>query len=127
MESETRFIAAVIVMGLGLLIGCVCPILSTMDNVVALEALFVGVAMAGAGGVEEVEVDRHRLILGERLGLPMTYDAERWDALRQTMNRDKKARGSALRFVLLDAIGRPIVTPVADDSMLFAAYSEIAG
>lgn len=77
--------------------------------------------------LSDAEVDRHRLILGDRLGLPLSYDAERWDSLRQTMNRDKKARGSALRFVLLDAIGRPVVTPVADDSMLYAAYAEIAG
>ncbi len=77
--------------------------------------------------LSDAEVERHRLILGERLGLPLTYDASRWDTLRQSMNRDKKARGSSLRFVLLDAIGRPVVTPVADDSVLFAAYAEIAG
>jgi 3-dehydroquinate synthase len=43
------------------------------------------------------------------------------------MQRDKKARGAALRFVLLDGIGRPTVTTVGDDSLLFAAYQEIAG
>jgi 3-dehydroquinate synthase len=95
-------------------------------------AISIGMAFAAelsrlTRSLSDAEVDRHRLILGERLGLPLTYSAERWDTLRQTMNRDKKARGSALRFVLLDAIGRPVVTPVADDSMLFAAYSEIAG
>lgn len=80
-----------------------------------------------ARALSDSDVERHRVILGERLGLPLEYRADRWDALRATMNRDKKTRGTALRFVLLDAIGRPIVTPVADDSILFAAYSEIAG
>ena len=47
--NTTLFIISALAMGLGLLIGCICPILSTMDHVVALEALFVGVAMAGAG------------------------------------------------------------------------------
>jgi 3-dehydroquinate synthase len=73
------------------------------------------------------EVDRHRLIIGERLGLPLSYPAERWETLRTTIQRDKKSRGAALRFVLLDSIGRPTVTTVADESLLFAAYQEIAG
>ena len=73
------------------------------------------------------DVDRHRLILGDRLGLPVVYPGGRWETLRATMQRDKKARGASLRFVLLDGIGRPTVTTVADDSLLFAAYQEIAG
>ena len=77
--------------------------------------------------LSDADVDRHRLILGERLGLPMDYPAARWETLRSTMQRDKKARGTALRFVLLDGIARPTVTTVGDDSLLFAAYQEIAG
>jgi len=77
--------------------------------------------------LSDADVERHRLILGERLGLPLVYPAGRWETLRATMQRDKKARGAALRFVLLDGIGRPTVTTVGDDSLLFAAYQEIAG
>lgn len=77
--------------------------------------------------LSDSDVERHRLILGERLGLPLVYPSGRWQTLRATMQRDKKARGSALRFVLLDAIGRPTVVSVGDDSLLFAAYQEIAG
>ena len=73
------------------------------------------------------DVERHRLIIGERLGLPLTYPAERWESLRTTIQRDKKTRGAALRFVLLDSIGRPTVTTVGDESLLFASYQEIAG
>ena len=30
-----------------------------------------------------------------------------WIALREAMSRDKKTRGAMLRFVVLDAVGRP--------------------
>lgn len=78
-------------------------------------------------GLSDTAVDRHRYILGDLLGLPLTYPTGRWEALLATMRRDKKARGAALRFVLLDDIGRPTVTTVPDESILFAAYGEIAG
>lgn len=78
-------------------------------------------------GLEDEVVDRHRHILGDVLGLPITYPGGRWESLLQTMRRDKKARGAALRFVLLDDVSRPTVTTVADESLLFAAFQEIAG
>jgi 3-dehydroquinate synthase len=78
-------------------------------------------------GLSDAAVDRHRHILGELLGLPVSYPGGRWESLLATMRRDKKARGAALRFVLLDDLARPTVTAVADESLLFAAYSEIAG
>ena len=61
------------------------------------------------------------------LGLPITYSAGRWDTLLATMRRDKKARGSLLRFVVLDALASPKTLEVPDTSLLFAAYQEIAG
>jgi 3-dehydroquinate synthase len=78
-------------------------------------------------GLSDDVVDRHRHILGSQLGLPIVYPGGRWETLLATMRRDKKARGAALRFVMLDDIARPTVTAVADESILFAAYSEIAG
>ncbi|MFM6968404.1 MAG: 3-dehydroquinate synthase [Microbacteriaceae bacterium] len=78
-------------------------------------------------GLSDSAVDRHRHILGDLLGLPLTYPTGRWETLLATMRRDKKARGAALRFVLLDDIARPTVTTVPDESILFAAYGEIAG
>jgi 3-dehydroquinate synthase len=42
------------------------------------------------------------------------------------MKRDKKARGDLLRFVVLDAVGKPGILEVPDTSLLFAAYQEIA-
>ncbi len=70
-------------------------------------------------------VDRQRAIL-TLLGLPTTYSAGRWDTLLAAMRRDKKARGSMLRFITLSAIGKPVTVNVPDDSVLFAAYQEVA-
>jgi len=76
-------------------------------------------------GLSDAEVDRHRRIL-ESLTLPTSYPAERWGHLLATMQRDKKARGGMLRFICLDAIGRPVTVEGPDESLLFAAYQEIA-
>ncbi len=69
-------------------------------------------------------VDRHRSVLS-KLGLPVGYRGDRWPQLLETMRRDKKARGTILRFVLLDDVGAPVVTEVPDDAILYAAYQEI--
>lgn len=69
-------------------------------------------------------VDRHRAVL-TKLGLPVGYRGDRWPQLLETMRRDKKARGTILRFVLLDDVGAPVVAEVPDDGILFAAYQEI--
>jgi 3-dehydroquinate synthase len=69
-------------------------------------------------------VDRHRRILSS-LTLPITYKAESWEHLLGTMKRDKKARGSMLRFVVLTAEGKTAILNVPDTSILFTAYQEI--
>jgi 3-dehydroquinate synthase len=69
-------------------------------------------------------VDRHRDILTS-LGLPTTYRAGAWKSLLATMRRDKKARGSMLRFVVLDDLARPTIMQAPVESLLFAAYQEI--
>ena len=75
--------------------------------------------------LSDAEVDRHRDILS-RLGLPTTYPAARWTQLLATMQRDKKARAGMLRFIVLDAIGRPTTLNGPEEALLFAAYQEIA-
>jgi 3-dehydroquinate synthase len=69
-------------------------------------------------------VDRHRRIL-ESLTLPTTYNADSWEHLLTTMKRDKKARGSMLRFVVLRDVGQPTILNVPDTSVLFTAYQEL--
>ena len=68
---------------------------------------------------------RQRRIL-ELLGLPTTYRAGAWPQLLATMQRDKKSRGGMLRFIVLDEVGRPTVLQAPDESLLYAAYQEIA-
>ncbi len=75
-------------------------------------------------GLEESVVDRTRSIL-ESLGLPTSYPIGRWNTLLATMQRDKKARGGALRFIVLDEIARPTVYTAVDHSLVFAAYQEV--
>lgn len=76
------------------------------------------------GRLSDEVVDRHRRVL-ELLSLPTTYPVGRWNTLLATMQRDKKARGGALRFIVLDDIARPTVLHAPDQSLLFAAYQEI--
>lgn len=94
-------------------------------------AISIGMVFAAelsrlTSNLDDATVDRHRSVLTS-LGLPITYSAGRWDTLLATMRRDKKARGSLLRFVVLDALASPKTLEVPDTSLLFAAYQEIAG
>jgi len=94
-------------------------------------AVSVGMTFAAelsrlAGRLPDEAVRRHREVLGA-LGLPMTYRAGAWPQLLATMQRDKKTRGSMLRFIVLDDIARPTVLQAPDESLLFAAYQEVAG
>jgi 3-dehydroquinate synthase len=79
-----------------------------------------------AGRLSDDAVQRHRDILSA-LGLPLTYRAGAWPQLLATMQRDKKSRGGLLRFIVLDDIARPTVLQAPDESLLFAAYQEVAG
>lgn len=77
-----------------------------------------------SGRLSDSVVDRHRSILTS-LTLPTTYPVGRWQTLLATMQRDKKTRGSMLRFIVLDDIARPTVLAAPEPSLLFAAYQEI--
>ena len=94
-------------------------------------AISVGMVFAAelsrlAGRLPDVSAQRHRDILNA-LGLPTTYRAGAWPQLQATMQRDKKSRGGMLRFIVLDEIAKPTVLQAPDESLLFAAYQEVAG
>jgi 3-dehydroquinate synthase len=94
------------------------------------EAVSVGLVYAAelahaVGRLDDASVARHRGLLGG-LGLPTTYDRSRWPELLAAMRVDKKARGSTLRFVVLDAIGRPGRLEGPDDSLLAQVFERIA-
>jgi len=78
-----------------------------------------------AGRLDDAVVDRHRSILAS-LGLPTSYRGDRWPMLHDAMKRDKKSRGSKLRFVVLDDLARPSRIEGPDASLLRAAYAEVS-
>lgn len=92
---------------------------------IAIGMVFVAELARIAGRLSDQVVDRHRSIFA-LLGLPTEYSAHRWQQLLETMQRDKKSRAGALRFVVLDAIGKPTIMTAPAPELLHAAYQEIA-
>jgi 3-dehydroquinate synthase len=91
---------------------------------VAIGMMFAAELSRLTRSLTDDEVDRHRRIL-ESLSLPTSYPLGRWKTLYATMQRDKKARGSMLRFIVLDGIGKPTTLNGVEEALLFAAYQEI--
>lgn len=94
------------------------------------EAISIGMVFAAElarldGRIDADVVDRHRALLA-RLGLPTSYPAEAWDDLLAAMRVDKKARGSTLRFVVLDGVGRTDILSGPDEALLRTAYDAVA-
>ncbi len=92
---------------------------------VAVGLMFAAELGRLTGSLSDAVVDRHRSILTS-LSLPTEYPGGRWQTLLATMQRDKKARGAMLRFIVLDDVARPTVLQGPDASLLYAAYQEIA-
>lgn len=92
---------------------------------VAIGMVFAAELSRLTRSLDDDSVERHRRILG-LLSLPTTYPLARWQTLLATMQRDKKARAGLLRFIVLDAIGRPTILEGPDASLLFAAYQNVA-
>jgi 3-dehydroquinate synthase len=92
-------------------------------------AISIGMVFAAelallSGKLSVEAVDRHRHVFN-LLGLPITYKSDAWIDLFTTMQRDKKARGNNLRFIVLDSIGHPSVLTAPAPELLFSAYQEI--
>jgi len=93
-------------------------------------AVSVGLVYAAAlgrlaGRLDGPTADRHPAVLGA-LGLPTAYRADAWPDLYAAMAVDKKARGSRLRFVVLDGLARPATLDDPDPALLAAAYAQVA-
>lgn len=93
------------------------------------EAVAIGMVFAAelahvAGMLAPGVVARHRSVLAS-LGLPTAYPRHRWGELRVAMSRDKKTRGSRLRFVVLEDVGRPTRLEGPREEWLEAAYAAI--
>jgi 3-dehydroquinate synthase len=91
---------------------------------VAIGCVYVAELAARAGSLAPALVERHRAAFG-RVGLPTSYDAASFDDLHAAMKVDKKARGSQLRFVVLDDLASPRILAGPDEDDLRAAYAAI--
>jgi 3-dehydroquinate synthase len=94
------------------------------------DAVAIGMVYAAelsrlAGRLDAAVVDRHRAVLSA-VGLPTSYAAEAWPVLREAMRIDKKARGSRLRFVVLDGVAAPGRLEDPDEDLLKRAYEKVA-
>jgi 3-dehydroquinate synthase len=94
------------------------------------EAVSVGMVYAAelarvSGTLEDAVVERHRSVLTS-VGLPTSYRGDRWPQLLAAMRRDKKSRGSLLRFVVLHGLAEPGRIEGPDESVLRAVYAEVS-
>jgi 3-dehydroquinate synthase len=92
-------------------------------------AISIGMTFAAelsmlSGKLSDSDVELHRNVF-LKLGLPVSYRADRWPQLLEVMQRDKKARNGALRFVVLDRIGKPSILSAPTPELLFTAYQAI--
>ncbi|MFH5823255.1 3-dehydroquinate synthase [Georgenia sp. AZ-5] len=94
------------------------------------DAVSVGMVFAAelahAAGILHADVvARHRELL-TMLGLPVSYPAGRWEVLAEAMAHDKKVRGNALRFIVLEDVARPTVLRGPDEAHLAEAYARVS-
>lgn len=94
-------------------------------DAVAVGMMFVAELAAAGGRLTRDEVERHRSVLSS-LALPVAYASGHWDELLGSMSVDKKARGSQLRFVVLDGIANPVIWESPEPALLAAAYASIS-
>ncbi|GAA1182277.1 3-dehydroquinate synthase [Ornithinimicrobium humiphilum] len=94
-------------------------------DAVAVGMVFVAELAHRAGLVDQALLERHRTVLGS-LGLPTAYPGpDRWEELRTAMARDKKSRGSTLRFVALEGLASPTRLEAPDEALLREAYEAV--
>jgi 3-dehydroquinate synthase len=94
-------------------------------DAVAIGMVFAAELACLAGRLDAAVVARHRAVLSA-VGLPTSYVADAWPMLREAMRIDKKARGSRLRFVVLDGLAEPGRLEDPDEDLLERAYGRVA-
>ncbi len=95
-------------------------------DAVAIGCVYAAELAGRAGVLDDATVARHRDVFA-RVGLPTTYDGAAFDDLHATMKVDKKSRGDVLRFIVLRALGEPVVLEGPAEADLRAAYARVGG
>ena len=93
-------------------------------DAVSIGMVYVAELARLSGRLDPVTADRHREVLAS-VGLPTTYQPGRWEQLHEAMRADKKARGDRLRFVILEAMGRPAILAAPAPALLESAYANL--
>ena len=93
-------------------------------NAVSVGMMFVAHLSHLAGRLDEDTVNRHKAILSG-VGLPVTYNRATFDQLHNAMRIDKKSRGSILRFIVLEQVGKPAILEAPDAALLIAAHGKL--
>ena len=92
---------------------------------VSVGLVYAAVLGRRLGRLDEITAARHTAIL-TALGLPTAYRRDAFDSLLDTMRVDKKARGSRIRFIVLEGLARPVAVDDPDPAVLAAAYTELS-
>jgi 3-dehydroquinate synthase len=93
-------------------------------NAVSVGMMFVANLAQLAGLLDPEIVVRHRKILSG-VGLPVTYPGGTFNELHDAMRIDKKSRGSKLRFIVLEQVGKPTILEDPDTALLIAAHAKL--
>ena len=91
---------------------------------VSIGMIFVAELSLALGLISEEILVSHKDIL-TNLGLPTTYKSSSWQSLLGHMRLDKKSRGSTLRFVVLDGLGKTQRVEGPEEGALLTAYEKV--
>jgi 3-dehydroquinate synthase len=94
------------------------------------EAVAIGLVFAAelsniAVGLNSSVVNKHRELL-QKFDLPISYKPGVLPELLELMAGDKKSRGTALRFIGLEEIGKPIWLEAVTSDQIVEAYGRIS-
>jgi 3-dehydroquinate synthase len=95
-------------------------------HAVSVGLVFAAALGHAAGPLDAGTAERHGAVL-RSIGLPTSYRADAFPALRAAMRVDKKSRGARQRFVVLEGVAKPAILDDPADELLEAAYAEVAG
>jgi 3-dehydroquinate synthase len=91
---------------------------------VSIGMVFIAELSFSSGLISKEILDLHRSVLRD-LDLPTMYNKSSWEVLLGLMRLDKKSRGSTLRFVALNGLGKTQRIEGPDEGALLAAYEKV--